>query len=82
MDRYRSVFHWAMESMCQVVRSGSRSKRKCLQGNIDELLQIFKVDGENGFNQGKREIKGSQIWIMSEKTEVNRNKAAIKNSII
>ena len=59
--------------MCQAVRSGSRSKGKCLQGKIAELLQIFKADGENGFNWGKREIKDSQIRIMSEKVEVNRN---------
>ena len=42
----------------------------------------LQADGENGCNQGKREIKGSQIWIMSENTEVNRNKGAIKNSFI
>ena len=60
-----------MESICQAVRSGSSSKGKCLQGKIAELLQIFKDDGENGFNRGKRELKGSQIQIMNEKAEVS-----------
>ena len=59
--------------MCQVVRSRSSSKGKCLQGKIAELLQIFKADGENSFYRGEREIKGSQIQIMSKKAEVNRN---------
>ena len=31
------------------------------------------LDGENGFNRDEREIKGSQIRIMSENTKVNRN---------
>ena len=59
MDRSRYVFHWAMESMCQVVRSRSSSKGRCLQGKIVESLQIFKADGENGFDWDKRAIKGS-----------------------
>ena len=71
-----------MESMFQVVKSGSSSKGKCLQGKRAELLQIFKADGENGFNQGKRSINGSQIRIMNDKTKVNRNKGAINNSFI
>ena len=50
-----------MESMCQAIISGSSSKGKCLLGKIDKLLEIFKADGENGFNRGKRAIKGSQI---------------------
>ena len=45
--------------MCQEFRSGSRSKDKCLQGKIAKSLQIFKVDGENGFDWDKRAIKGS-----------------------
>ena len=35
-----------MDLMCQAVKSGSRSKGKCLQGKVAKSLQIVKADGE------------------------------------
>ena len=46
-----------MESMCQAVRSGSRSKGKCLQSKIAESLQIFKDDDEMVFMGIKEQLR-------------------------
>ena len=59
-----------MESVCQAIRSGSRSKGKCLQSKIAESLQIFKADGGMVFYRDKKKLR-----VLKSRLGVKRQKS-------